>query len=100
MAIHGVFGNIGLAFGPMIATFALSYFSWKHAYFFFGLINLIIFFFTLFFVKDERSSNPQNFSKNHLRKNNVNILFIIFFNNWVVRYELLWLYYFCAILYS
>mgnify|MGYP003325219460 CR=1 FL=1 len=47
MAIHGVFGNVGLAFGPMIATIALTYFSWKYAYFFFGLINLIIFFFTL-----------------------------------------------------
>ena len=78
MAIHGVFGNIGLAFGPMIATFALSYFSWKHAYFFFGLINLIIYFFTLFFVKDKTSSIVQNFSKNRIRKNNVNILLLFF----------------------
>jgi FSR family fosmidomycin resistance protein-like MFS transporter len=78
MAIHGVFGNVGLAFGPMIATIALTYFSWKYAYFFFGLINLIIFFFTLFFVRDETSSIAQNFSKNHLRKNNVNILLLFF----------------------
>ena len=78
MAIHGVFGNVGLAFGPMIATIAMTYFSWKYAYFFFGLINLIIFFFTLFFVRDETSSIAQNFSKNHLRKNNVNILLLFF----------------------
>tara|TARA_X000000950_G_scaffold278210_1_gene368793 strand:- start:1501 stop:2676 length:1176 start_codon:yes stop_codon:yes gene_type:complete len=78
MAIHGVFGNIGLAFGPLIAAFTLSYFSWKHAYFFFGLINLIIFLFTLFFVRNEKSSIAQNFSKNRLQKNNLNILLLFF----------------------
>jgi MFS family permease len=32
MGIHGTFGNVGLALGPLVAGFVTAYFGWRRAY--------------------------------------------------------------------
>lgn len=42
MAIHGVYGSTGSALGPILATALASLLSWRAAYAFLGIFNLIL----------------------------------------------------------
>mgnify|MGYP002009758684 FL=1 len=79
MAIHGVFGNIGLSLGPVLAAFFISAISWRFAYLFLAILNLSILIFTFFSIPYIPRNNNiiTNFNINK-PQNNSNILILFF----------------------
>ena len=42
MAVHGMFGSMGSALGPLSAVLIAGLFSWRYSYLFLGLLNIIL----------------------------------------------------------
>ena len=42
MAVHGMFGSMGSALGPLSAVLIAGSFSWRYSYLFLGLLNMIL----------------------------------------------------------
>ena len=71
MAIHGIFGSLGLAVGPIYGSYFGSVVDWRLAYLVVGLVSLLGFLLTILFIeeKDESGHWPNliiNINKNHI----------------------------------
>ena len=58
MSYHGVFGSIGLAFGPIYGSLMISFFNWRLAYLFLGIFSMIGLF--LLFKYDDNDRKIKN----------------------------------------
>jgi len=75
MAIHGIGGSVGLALGPMIGAISTELGSWRYAYLFIVVLNLLLFFITLVVSKNwEKSRVQQQTNQNSIQNTNKSAL--------------------------
>ena len=59
MALHGMFGSIGLACGPLYGSLFASIFSWRLAYLVIGLSSFLLFICTIFFINNDNNKTKR-----------------------------------------
>ena len=80
MAIHGMFGSMGSAVGPLMAVLIAGLFSWRHSYLFLGLFNGLLSLIT-FLVISAKLEVKKNVDKNSQVKTNIPALVYYFITN-------------------
>lgn len=80
MAVHGMFGSMGSALGPLSAVLIAGFFSWRYSYLFLGLLNIILFVITYLLIssREQMKSKIDNRSK---VKTNIPALIYYFITN-------------------
>ena len=80
MAVHGMFGSMGSALGPLTAVLIAGLFSWRHSYLFLGLLNAILSIITIILISP-RSKNIIKSNKKSDIKTNIPALAYYFITN-------------------
>ena len=80
MAIHGMFGSMGSAIGPLLAVLIAGLFSWRHSYLFLGILNGFLSIIT-FFLISKRSIIVKNSESVNKTKTNIPALIYYFITN-------------------
>ena len=80
MAIHGMFGSMGSAIGPLLAVLIAGLFSWRHSYLFLGILNGFLSIIT-FFLISKRSIIIKNSASVNKIKTNIPALIYYFITN-------------------
>lgn len=80
MAVHGMFGSMGSALGPLSAVLIASLFSWRYSYLFFGLLNIILFAITYLSISSS-SQMKSKIDNNSKVKTNIPALVYYFITN-------------------
>jgi len=80
MAIHGMFGSMGSALGPLLAVLIAGLFTWRHSYLFLGLLNAILSVITFLLISNKSKilKKPNDINKN---KTNISALIYYFITN-------------------
>ncbi len=60
MAIHGIFGSIGLALGPLLASFFTEMFSWRFAYGTLIVTHLVLSAFTFLLIQSRKAAYEED----------------------------------------
>ena len=71
MALHGIFGSLGLAFGPLYGSLVASIYSWRFTYLTLGMLSLLGFIFTLLYIDENKEAKKWpiisiNISNSHI----------------------------------
>ena len=74
LAIHGIAGSIGLALGPLIAGITAEFRSWQLSYFFWVIIQFILFIATYFYIDDVDNHNIEKKDKIVLKNDKRSII--------------------------
>ena len=80
MAIHGMFGSMGSALGPLSAVLIASSFSWRHSYLFLGILNAILSIITFLSIP-YKSKNRKKIDNSTKVKTNIRALVYYFITN-------------------
>ena len=80
MAVHGMFGSMGSALGPLSAVLIAGLFSWRYSYLFLGLLNIILFAITYLSISSS-SQMKSKIDNNSKVKTNIPALVYYFITN-------------------
>jgi len=80
MAVHGMFGSLGSAFGPLLAVSLAGLISWRASYFALGILNAILALITFINIPN-KSQIINNQPKKSNRKTNKTALIYYFITN-------------------
>ena len=80
MAVHGMFGSLGSAFGPLLAVSLAGLISWRASYFTLGILNAILALITFINIPN-KSQIINNQPKKSNRKTNKTALIYYFITN-------------------
>jgi len=80
MAVHGMFGSLGSAFGPLLAVSLAGLISWRASYFTLGIINAILALITFISIPN-KSQIINRLPKSPNRKTNKKALIYYFITN-------------------
>lgn len=82
MAIHGIYGSTGSAVGPILATALASLASWRAAYAFLGIFNMILAVITFVVIPyHNRKIDDEQNSENHSGSTNKPALIFFYITN-------------------
>ncbi|MFL3025924.1 MAG: MFS transporter [Candidatus Neomarinimicrobiota bacterium] len=80
MAVHGMFGSLGSAFGPLLAVSLAGLISWRASYFVLGILNAILALITFINIPN-KTQIINNQPKKSNRKTNKTALIYYFITN-------------------
>ena len=80
MAVHGMFGSLGSAFGPLLAVSLAGLISWRASYFVLGILNAILALITFINIPN-KTQIINNQPKKSNRKTNKKALIYYFITN-------------------
>ncbi|HJM69370.1 MAG TPA: MFS transporter [Candidatus Marinimicrobia bacterium] len=81
MATHGIFGTIGSAAGPIMATALASLISWRASYAFLGVFNVLLGLLTIITIPKQRHSSAEHNTENRVEKTNRPALIFFYITN-------------------
>ena len=78
MAIHGIFGSMGLALGPILASSLTELFSWRFAYGTLILTHIVLSVSTFFLIKSRKTAVEEDERENAPDRTNVKALIMYY----------------------
>jgi len=81
MAVHGIFGTVGSASGPIMATALAALISWRASYAFLGVFNIILAILTFFAIPKRKHSDDEYAVENHVQTTNRPALIFFYITN-------------------
>lgn len=86
MAIHGVFGSIGSAIGPVLATTLAFFISWRASYATLGVFNVLLAIATIFLIKSSKKEINIKNTKKYIKNTNRTALIFFYITNMLMGF--------------
>ena len=86
MAIHGVFGSIGSAIGPVLATTLAFFISWRASYATLGVFNVLLAIATIFLIKSSKKEINIKNTKRYIKNTNRTALIFFYITNMLMGF--------------
>ena len=81
MAVHGIFGTVGSAAGPIMATAFAALISWRASYAFLGIFNILLALITLIAIPRRNQEVEEEKTENKVDKTNRPALIYFYITN-------------------